>query len=198
MSDLDDLGLSLTSQVRSGRAAKPLSAEFVRELSEADLMIPASQVQTAPLLKKIRDSHHALARVLATGNSEAEASAVTGYTASRISILKADPQFKELLEFYRMQADGAVADLRARMANMGLDAIQELQERMNDSPEDFSLAMLKDIVREMADRTGHAPQRGPTNVTQINVGLSDKMAAARERVAAARNPVTIPIEIEHE
>ena len=199
--NLEELGLDLTQSVRKGRPSSSIVETFAREISEADLAMPATQVQKAPELKKIRDSHHALARVLATGMGEQEAAAITGYSSSRISILKADPQFNELLEFYRGQAQEVVADFRTRMVNMGLDALQELQDRMNDSPQDFSVGMLKDIVKEIADRTGHAPQRGPSSVTQINIGLSDKMAAARARVqelTRAEGPYHSPKQISTE
>lgn len=201
--DLEDLGLDL-SPVQAhgpGRTAKPLKVEFSHELTREELSKPPVKVQTSPSLKKIRDTHHALARVLANGMSETEASLVTGYSLSRISILKADPQFASLLEFYRNETIEGQADFRARMVNVGLDALQELAERLEDNPEDFSPALLKDIVKDMADRTGHAPQRGPTNVTQINVGLSDRMARARERAASvlgASNGNAIPVVIEHE
>lgn len=195
MSQVDlalDLGL-LPSAPRAGRQAETISLEFERELTPADLAMPAVRPQKAPSVVKLRDGHHGLARVLATGVKEAEASLITGYSSSRISILKADPQFQELLEFYRSQATDVVADLRSRMASMGLDALAELRDRLEERPEDFSPALLKDIVKEMADRTGHAPQRGPTSVTQVNVNLGDRMARARERVAAAA-----PRQIEHE
>lgn len=179
-----DLGL-IQSASRKGRPAATLSVDFQRELSPTDLMIPSAVVQKAPPLVKIRDSHHALARVLASGTKEGEASLITGYSLSRVSILKADPQFQELLEFYRGQAVDVVADLRKRMADMGLDALAELRDRMEEAPEQFSPGLLKEIVKDMADRTGHAPQRGPTSVTQVNIGLSDRMARARERAAQA-------------
>ena len=201
--DLEDLGLDL-SPVGShgpGRPAKALRAEFSHELTAEELAKPPVKTQTSPSLKKIRDTHHALARVLANGMSETEASLVTGYSLSRISILKADPQFASLLEFYRNETIEGQADFRARMVNVGLDALQELAERLEDDPDSFSPALLKDIVKDMADRTGHAPQRGPANVTQINVGLSDRMARARERAASAlgaSNGNAIPVVIEHE
>lgn len=181
--DLDDLELELVSiPVRAGRQALPLQMEYSKDLTPAMLATPSPITQKAPPLVKIRDSHHALARVLATGSGEAEASMITGFSASRISILKADPQFADLLEFYRSQGTEAVADYKERMINVGLDALNILQERMEEKPEDFSPGLLKDIAKDMADRTGHAPQRGPSNVTQINIGLSDRMARARERV----------------
>lgn len=181
---IDDLDLDLVPRVGPGRQAKALEVAYVRDLTIADLHMAATVVQTAKPLAKIRDSHHALARCLSTGMGEGEASLVTGYSPGRISVLKADPQFQELLAFYRSQAVDIVADFRRRMADLGMDALAELRDRMEDDPDSFSPGLLKEIVRDMADRTGHAPQRGPTSVTQVNIGLSDRMAKARERVAA--------------
>jgi hypothetical protein len=190
---MDDLGLDiggLTPRVGPGRQAKALAAEFSHELTEAHLSMEAVEVQTAPSIKRLRDSHHALARCLATGMKEAEASLVTGYSSSRISVLKSDPQFAELCEFYRGTSTDIVADFRMRMATMGMDALAEMQERMEENPESFSPALLREIVKDMADRTGHAPQRGPTSNVTINMGLSERMAAARARVTEA-NPKVI-------
>jgi len=190
-----DLGL-VPNTPRAGRQADPTTVVFERELTEADLAMPAVRPQRASSIKSLRDGHHALARVLATGSSEAEASLVTGYSGSRISILKADPQFQELLDYYRSQSIEVVADMRARMASLGLDALAELRDRLEEAPDDFSAALLKDIVKEMADRTGHAPQRGPASVMQVNVQLGDRMARARERVEAAQ--LTAPKTIDAE
>lgn len=189
-----ELDLGLSPSPRAGRQAAQVTVEYERELTPVDLAQPTVRPQKAPSIKSLRDGHHALARVLATGSSDAEASLVTGYSGSRISILKADPQFQELLEFYRSQSTEVVADLRARMASMGLDALAELRERLEENPDDFSSALLKDIVKEMADRTGHAPQRGPTSVTQVNVQLGERMARARERVEQATIPAPRTIE----
>lgn len=191
-----DLGLTPRSATQRGRAPLPLQVSFARELKQEELVLAPAIVQKSPPIKRLRDSHHALARVLATGVTEHEAALVTGYSASRISILKADPQFQELLEFYRTSGTELVADLRLRMANMGLDALAELSDRLNENPEDFSSALLKDLVREMADRTGHAPQRGPTSVTQVNVNLGERMARARERAALAAPQKSVPIDLD--
>lgn len=195
--DSFDLGIDLGLLPRAGRQAKPLFAEFVRELAPADLTMPAVRVQTAPPLKKIRDTHHALARVLVTAGSESEASAITGYSLSRISILKADPQFQELLEFYREGSERVVTDMRERMAGMAGAALQELSDRLDETPEEFTPNLLKEIVKDLADRTGHAPQRGPAPTVQVNVNLTDRMARARERVNE-RLAAPAPKVIDHE
>lgn len=192
--DLEELGLDLGEVSRSGRRAVEVSAQYVRDLTPADLAMPKAQVQTAKPLAKIRDAHHALARVLATGSSEGEASAITGYSPSRISILKADPQFQELLEFYRSSSAELVSDFRARMLNLGMGALQELEDRLDDSPDSFSPALLKDIVKDMADRTGHAPNKGPTVNVNVDAALTDRIARARARIESLANGKTI----EHE
>lgn len=187
-----DLGLDL-GRVGPGRQAKQITASFLRELEPADLLIPASAVQKAPQVTQLRDRHHALARVLATGTSEGEASVVTGYSLSRISILKADPQFQELVAFYRETALEVVADFRQRMAMVGITATEVLSERLEDSPDEVPTGLLNDIVKTMADRTGHAPAKGPTAQVSIHVDLQDRMERARARLANFQ-----PRTIEHE
>lgn len=184
---MDSIGLEdldLVPRVGKGRQTVPLEIEFERELTRADLAMPAPPTAKTPSIKAIRDSHHGLARVLATGVGESEASAVTGYSLSRISILKADPQFRELLEFYREKTDEVTVDFARRMAEVGADALSILRERLEDDPDSVSVGTLREIVRDLADRTGHAPQRGPSTAVQVNIGLAEQMEAARNRVKA--------------
>jgi hypothetical protein len=165
-----------------GRAAAPPLAELVRELTPADLALLETERSTkAPALKQLRDSHHSLARCLASGMKPAEASLVTGYSLSRISILQADDSFQELLTFYRSTKDEIFADLHARMATLSLEAEAELRERLHESPESFSPGMLLEIVKTLADRTGHGPSSKST-VLNLNVDLAGRLERARARV----------------
>lgn len=178
----------LDVKIPRGKQSIEFTAEFSRELTVEDLKQPVVGVQTPQPLNKLRDSHHALARTLATGISEYEASLVTGYSASRISILKNDPQFQQLMEFYRQSGTELAVDMRSRMFNLGIDAIEELHDRLHTRPDDMSSALLKDIAKDMADRTGHAPKATPSgnNTVNINVNLTDRMNEARARVDAMR------------
>src|SRR5262245_34162476 len=100
-----------------GRPQADLEATFVRELTQSDLTLldQPRGVFSRPI-SKLRDSHHALARALAAGMKPGEASLITGYSLSRISVLQADPTFRELLEFYRSSTDEIYASLHDRMA----------------------------------------------------------------------------------
>lgn len=142
-----------------GNVPRPMSATYVRDLTEADIAAlngPRGAGAVRPL-QKLRSSHHALARCLAAGMSLTHAAQVAGYTTNRASLLQRDPLFQSLISEYRDQAKEVMADLTERMINLSLDAIEELQERLNDAPEDFSVATLLDVVKALADRTGHGP-----------------------------------------
>lgn len=166
-----------------GRIAS--TAEVVRELTPEDLLA-AGGLRSAPVtqpLAKLRDRHHALARALSTGMSHVEASVVTGYTPERIHQLSNDPAFTELLDFYRGQTTEAVIDLTARMTVLSSDAVNELQDRLEVTPENFTNKELIELVKTTADRTGHGPSPSSTQVN-INVQLADRLAAARARAQA--------------
>ena len=165
-----------------GRVTKPITAVVIRELTAADVELLATEAHIQPItIKKLRDSHHALARCLASGMSAIAASAFTGYTVSRISVLRTDPSFKELLAFYAEAKEVAFADAHERMATLSLEAIEELRERLHDSPEQFTPMGLLKIVETTADRTGYGPTSKSLNIT-ANVDLAGRLERARQRV----------------
>lgn len=171
-----DLDLPLT-----GRKTQPILAEVLRSLTEADVALLATERGIQPSsIKKLTDSHHALARCLAAGMSNAEVSAITGYTPSRISVLGDSPLFAELVEHYRKGEDGALADFQARALNVGLTALDELKDRLENEPEKIGTATIIEAVKALADRTGHGPSSKTTNVN-LNVSLAERVAEGRRR-----------------
>ncbi len=171
-----------------GRASKPLSAVQVRPLDEGDIALLAEEKgSTAPALKRLSERHHALARCLASGMSEADAAITCGYVASRVSILKADPAFKELLAFYAQDVSAKYLDMHGVLAGLSLDAAMELRERleldMEAEEKKITVGQLMELVKVGADRTGFGPQSSQLNV---NVDLAGRLQAARERVAQRR------------
>lgn len=172
------------------RPVRPAEATFVRELEEADLgSLAARPSQAAPAISRLRDSHHGLARALAAGMRPAEASLVTGYSLSRISILQADTSFRELLEFYRANVDAAFASVQDRMSTLSMDSLAELQERLESAPEEFTPNMLLEIATRLADRTGHAPTSRSVNLNLSgDIGdLAKQLEKARKRIEAEQS-----------
>lgn len=173
--DLDIIG--------AGRQTKRLHAEPLRELTEADLALLATERGVQPsAIKRISDRHHSLARLLASGTSVSDACAITGYTPSRISILKGDPAFEELIAFYREGKAEAVQDLSDKLVEVSREAVGILQDRLELEPEAFDAGTLLDLAKFGADRTGHGPQSRTTNLN-VNVNLADRLSAARKRVS---------------
>lgn len=138
--------LELDLEISEPRAA------VVRDLTLNDRMDLPRGSESVPIAK-LRDTHHLLARCLASGMKDVEAHAVTGYSQSRISILKRDPTFAGLVDHYREHVNDLYFDLHARMAAMAGDVLTELRERFEDKPEGFTSAFLANLLVQFADRT---------------------------------------------
>jgi len=155
-----------------GRAVRPLTAVAVRPLTQSDLAKLKVERGVKPVqLQRIRDSHHFLARYLALGATPAEASATTGYSTVRISILLTDPAFQELLSFYRDHRNEKYFNAKTHfeerlMANM-LTAESILTERMEDDPEKLSDSFLNRYVTDRADRLGFGPTSKSSNLNVL-------------------------------
>lgn len=98
-----------------GRKLSALELEILGPIEPQDLIareeggLPTSE---APTIAKLRGIHHEIAQLLAQGLSETEVSAITSYSLSRISILKRDPSFKDLVAFYQKQKTEQFADVQ--------------------------------------------------------------------------------------
>lgn len=168
-----------------GRASAPLAHEFAGEVTAGDLALLASEreVPATPVVIRLRDRHHALARCLANGMTETEASIITGYDISRISILKRSPAFAGLVEDFKKIDAGLQAEFMVRATTLTMTAMDRLQEALEDDEKPMSPAMALEIGKFGADRTGHAPVQKSLNIN-ASVDLGSRMAEARKRLAA--------------
>lgn len=169
-----------------GRKSRSPRILNVRPITKDDMLLlhkPASRV----LLARLRDSHHMVARLAASGISNGEIAEATGYSYSRIAILLQDPSMRELIARYRGKITDAWLDgettylntVRAnrnkaeRMISDKLDAADE-----TDTP--LPTRELLAISRDAADRTGFGKVQKNLN---INVDFAAKLEAARQRSA---------------
>lgn len=168
-----------------GRTAAPLLANVVGELTKEDLEALQTEGATkAPGIKKLRERHHALAKALVDGIPDGEAGIICGYTPSRVSILKADPTFQELLKFYEVSKHDRYLELHDKIANLGEDVVDEITERLEEAPEEISIGQLIEISKMALDRSGHGPST--TSNVNVKVGLAEKLATARSRALEHR------------
>jgi len=159
------------------RGRKPTAAvSYVRDLNESDIKalwdLPEGGLgSTTPALQHIKSSHHMLARVLADGKNGNEAALITGYSISRISILQKDPSFANLVQYYKTQVEKCFVNVYERLASLGIDSLEELQRRLDENPDGFTLNQLMELAELTLDRSG----AGPTtkNTHQHLVALVD-------------------------
>lgn len=189
--ELDDLDLQMPSAFmsRTGRQQVsladvvtdwgPLTAEHV-QLAEAHAASGAVIGVRGPDVKALRHTHHRLAQLLAGGMDETVAAKLCNYSFSRVSILKANPAFAELLAHYAATKDEAFADFVDAAAALSIDMMGRLQQILDEEPEKLSPTHVMDALKLLADRTGHAPVTKTQNVN-VNLNLGDKLRLARER-----------------
>lgn len=146
---------------RTGRAAAPLGLIYIRDLTADDIKLACETPlgTQAPALAKIRARHHSLAKLVAEGRSGAEIAALTGYTASRVSILTSDPTFGELVAYYQSMGAEIYADVHKQLALLGMTAIEELQERLEEAPASLTTREVRELGEFALDRS-IAPKAG--------------------------------------
>lgn len=153
------------------RAGRQLTAE------DAD----GGTTEISPL-KRIRGSHHALARGIAFGGkTDKEVAIENGFSPNTLSRLKSDPSFIELVNYYRAHADHNAIDLNKQLIDVTAQALNVISDRLDEREDDFTVGQLTEIAKMGADRTGF----GPTvkNETTVNLSIGAKMQRAQERLA---------------
>ena len=169
MFDLDHMiDQAVGSLPRGRRGQAKASPSVVREIAPEDLpkilASPAAPPAERPVLR-IRHQHHMVAKLLAEGRSLVEVGQITGYTPARIGQLKNDPSFQELLEHYKSQATEKWLNVHERVAALGISITEELQERLENCPEDFSNEELRKLAESLLDRSGF----GPSSKKEVSV-----------------------------
>lgn len=150
---------------RAGRRTTPVRGEISRSLTAEDLMelaTPNENPAQAPMLKQIRSSHHELARLLAKGEKQVRISHITGFSQTRISMLKSDPSFQELLAYYEEMEtqtfEKARVDVAERLHSLGVDTLEVLHERVREDPDSLDGKTLIGLAELTLDRIGHGKQ----------------------------------------
>lgn len=181
--DIDLDSIDFEKLGKPGRRALPLSAEVVRNLEEADIaLLEADRETKAAPLQRLTERHHQLARYIAENKTMTECSYLTGYGLSRISILKADSSFQELIAHYTKVAEAEIADFNAELKATSRDALNAIRELLENN--ELSTTQLMKLIELTADRAGHGPQS--TANVKVTADIGDRLDAARKRIAEKR------------
>lgn len=168
----------------TGRIESRIELESVGPIIEEDLHLLSLPRDSKPQpILRLRDRHHALARLLAQGYTERDAAIITRYDISRVSILKNDPTFQDLVDHYRERVEEKFDSFAGKLATIANEAASELIERMEDDDrlEKMTDKELMALVELGADRIGYGRQTRNESLN-VNVGLAQDLDAARKRV----------------
>lgn len=173
-----------------GRLPATLDILSIRELTREDLACLRA-TRTTSAVSKLRDPHHRLARLIASGLKVNEAAARAGFSAARAYVLHVDPTFQNLVTEYRKDVQTAFVAgqddyYTTATANM-LKAERQLAERLDKADEEGELLPVRDLIaisRDGADRFGYGKK---TTNLNVNVDFAAKLEAARKRSDNTRN-----------
>lgn len=166
---------------RGGRVPQRVEWEVVRSLRVPDdlPLLLERQPKRASSLKQIRHTHHQLARLIAVGSADAEASQITGYSPAYISKIKKDPSFEELVEYYAVQKEQIFVDVVDRMRVLGLSTLDELQNRLEEEPEEWSRRELMELAELMLVKPAAARTNLATTASAPPVSVNVKFVTAK-------------------
>jgi hypothetical protein len=144
--------------------------------------------QVTPIAQ-LRHQHHLLARLIAEGKQLTEAAEITGYSVTYISRLKTqDKAFQELIEYYSEQTEEIYISVHERLKGLGLNTIEELQERLALDPEGFSNRELMELATLTMDRSGFGPTH---NIKATHTVLTPDMILALKESIQRKQSGTI-------
>lgn len=164
----------------------------VRDLTKDDLPILAAPRAKVGAVKRFRDPHHKLAKLMAWGLRIGDAAAKSGYSVTRAAQLNEDPAFRELVARYATDItekwDENVEDFVEMATGNMIKAERQIAERLEKADEDDELLPVRDLIaisRDAADRLGFGKKQ--TNVN-VNVNFA---AQLEQRMKRAKNVTPI-------
>lgn len=175
---------------------KPLvTCEIEGLLDEGDLreLALSTKLAAEPLadeddpsdLKKIREKHHSVARMIAGGLSQRMVSQLVKYSESYLSVLLNNPSMQELVELYRMQHGASQQIITEKLKTVGLKAIEKLEEKIDEGG--LNNQELLSAAKLGLDRAGHGPQSKSHVVHEEHIfdhaEIARRNEAARQRSA---------------
>lgn len=164
-----------------GRISSKLEITSVRNLRREDLEL-VKEKRTVPVVKRLRDTHHKLARLIASGLRPAQAAAESGYAIASVYILQADPAFQDLVAAYRKDVHEAYIsgeEERYKTAtDVNLKALRHINDHFDKADEEGELIPIGralQVFSDTADRTGLVKKSVQTN---INVDFAARLEKA--------------------
>ncbi len=163
----------------------PYKILAVRPLKESDLA--ALREKSAPLarLQTLRDSHHQVARMMASGLNNLQISQLVGISLATASRYRRDPALQELVAHYRALVTEEWLEDQDQISQMSMGAIvkslRTIHDHFDDADERGELVPMNralSVASDLMDRFGYGKKSQTTNV---NVNYAAELEAAIQR-----------------
>lgn len=162
----------------------PLTAEILAEGPPAAIQPGQEALVT---FESIRARHHRVAQMLAAGLKPTTIARIVGFTPGFVANLQRSPAFQELLAHYTAEVHDQFTDFVQAAAEFSAEVLDELRDRLQENPKQFTVNQLLESMKATADRSGNAPVAKSVSVS-VTADLGAKLAEARRRATAAMLP----------
>lgn len=152
------------------------------------------------VVKRLRESHHRIARLFALGMRGFEVAELTGYTAVRVNQLRQTKPMQELIAYYvrehvnpeyEKEVNGYYQNaVKAR--DIAMRQILDQLESADETGEYLPTRALAAVHGDLADRTGYGKRSTQVNVNVDFAAQLDR-AIARSRGEGVASPKTIDL-----
>lgn len=142
-------------------------------------------------LKRIREKHHSVARLIANGMTQRLVARITGYTEGYLSVLLNAPAMAELVQFYRVQKGAAAEVISERLKTVGMKALDQLEDKMET--EGLSAFELTGIAKLGLDRAGHGPASKNHTVVEHHLVDHAELKRRNQEALSRSAEVIIPM-----
>jgi len=186
------LEATLVALPKKPQLLPPITFEIVRELTEDDLPAlarPSKTERSGGSVVKLHSRHHQIARLVAEGRDLADIALISGYNSAFISQLQHNPAFAALVAHYSGVAEIAAVDAIERLKALGVEAIEVLQERLAEQPDEFSNGQLADLVDLAVVRPQVAAMKAAGNVAAANAQPRQFQVVFRSAMRPADGPI---------
>lgn len=167
----------------------------VRPLARDELQALKEPRPERPVLQKLREGHHAVARAIAMGMTHAKAARFAGYSVARVTMLTQSPAFQELIAYYRNLLNESFKDqadeyMELLTAN-AVKAERLVADKLNAAIEDDEILPTRELLaisRDSADRIGYGKKQ-----TNLNVNVDFAAALERAIKRSGVNPSSLKV-----
>lgn len=169
-----------------GKVASPVRVLSCRAITREDLPRlrgPRDKAMSYP--KRLRDSHHRVAELLAMGMPLTQIGMLTGYSITRLGVLAAAPAMRELVACKvasKSEMVAVVNDAYAELATRNMLAAERmLSDRISEADDTGDLLPIKDLIAIAADRADRFGYSKRSTQVNVNIDFAARLESAISR-----------------